>query len=500
MTRLTIGKKISYGFGMMLVIFGLLSLSSFVGVSGLAGNAKETIELGRLNTELAQREIDHLLWAGKVSEVLLSNGTELNVEIDPHKCGFGKWYYGEGREQAEKQFPALKPLLAEIEESHKKLHESAVVIKQSLVNDGAKEVLSLYTTQTLPALHSVRNLLNKIRKDSNEQVLTNQSLLINNADRTQVLIGVTAIMAGLCGVALAFFIGRGISTPLHQVSQTLNEGADLVALAAEEIASTSQSLADGASLQAVALEKTTASLEEVGAMIKQEAEHARQADKMMKEANQVIQTADDSMKKLTASMQEISSASAQTQKIVKTIDEIAFQTNLLALNAAVEAARAGEAGAGFAVVADEVRNLSMRAAEAARNTSDLIESTVHRVNTGSTLVNEASESFNSAAESTTRIGIIITDMAGAATQQASAIIQVTKAIHEIDAVTQNNAAASEESAAASEELYAQAEMMKGSVGQLLEMVGGVEDHKYRAEENKLVAHVAQPIIRPAAYA
>jgi methyl-accepting chemotaxis protein len=190
------------------------------------------------------------------------------------------------------------------------------------------------------------------------------------------------------------------------------------------------------------------------------------------------------MKKLTVSMQEISAASAQTQKIVKTIDEIAFQTNLLALNAAVEAARAGEAGAGFAVVADEVRNLAMRAAEAAKNTSNLIEGTVQKVNTGSALVKETSESFNAAAESTTRIGTIISEIAGSASQQAGAVTQVTKAIHEIDTVTQSNAAAAEESASASEELNAQAEMMKGSVGNLLEMVGGAEAPAKAQPESK----------------
>ena len=191
----------------------------------------------------------------------------------------------------------------------------------------------------------------------------------------------------------------------------------------------------------------------------------------MNEAKDSMETADGSMKRLTESMTEISAASEETQKIVKTIDEIAFQTNLLALNAAVEAARAGEAGAGFAVVADEVRSLAMRAAESARDTSTLIDSTVLKIKGGNELVNETSEMFYIAARASERVSTLITEIATASNEQATGIEEINRAVTEIDKVTQANAAGAEETASASEELTAQAGAMDDTVHELEVMVG-----------------------------
>lgn len=134
----------------------------------------------------------------------------------------------------------------------------------------------------------------------------------------------------------------------------------------------------------------------------------------------------------------------ETQKIVKTIDEIAFQTNLLALNAAVEAARAGEAGAGFAVVADEVRNLAMRAADAAKNTADLIEGTVRKIADGAGLVETTNEGFSKVTESSGKVGDLLVEIAAASQEQSQGIEQINNAVTEMDKVAQQNAASSEE--------------------------------------------------------
>jgi methyl-accepting chemotaxis protein len=213
-------------------------------------------------------------------------------------------------------------------------------------------------------------------------------------------------------------------------------------------AATSMILSDSASRQAASLEETSSSIEEMTSMIKNSAQNAAQTNQLMSASQDVIRNADSSVTQLNDSMKEITTASEQTQKIVKTIDEITFQTNLLALNAAVEAARAGEAGAGFAVVADEVRNLAMRAAEAARNSSGMMQDIVTKVRNGEKLVTVTYNAFRQVTDSSEKVMHFMGDIATATDEQSQGIEQINRAVLEMNQVTQENAASAEELASA----------------------------------------------------
>ncbi|MBF0495143.1 MAG: MCP four helix bundle domain-containing protein [Deltaproteobacteria bacterium] len=275
------------------------------------------------------------------------------------------------------------------------------------------------------------------------------------------------------GGLIAFFITRSITKPINQIINGLAESAGQVAAASNQVSASSQGLAEASSEQAAAIEETSSSLEEVAAMSKQNSDHAKEADRIVKDSSKGMEEANRAMDELTKSMGEISQASEETQKIIKTIDEIAFQTNLLALNAAVEAARAGEVGAGFAVVADEVRNLAMRAADAARNTAALIEGTVKKIHAGVILASAANDTFGKVRSSVSKVSKLVSEIATASKEQTQGVEQVNQTMSMMDKATQQNAASAEETASASEELSAQSLQMNRYVTELRGVVEGL---------------------------
>ena len=280
------------------------------------------------------------------------------------------------------------------------------------------------------------------------------------------------VVAILIGSAYATFSTRGIVRKLKTVISGVTDGAQQVAVSADEIAQAGHSLADDSTGNAASLEQTSSSLEEMSSLTQQNAERAGKARSLMGDMQQVVEKVNKHMDDMAEAVRQISSSSEETGKIIRTIDEIAFQTNLLALNAAVEAARAGEAGAGFAVVADEVRNLAMRAADASKNTTYMIENTIRNVKMGSELTLSTQEAFKENVAITVKVGQLVEEIAEASNEQALGIEQVNRAVSEMNNLTQKSAASAEESASAAQEMNSRAEDMQGFAMELQAIVGG----------------------------
>ena len=483
----------------------------------VAAWAKENNEFLRLARELEATGItnpkellqalerfrgDHYNFMADVLAVM-STGSLMVGGKDAAACNFGRWLKSQSIEN-----PRVKETLAKAAGVHETFHRTGGQIGDLIMKGSQFEAVTVFGNEMQAAADEIFGHLEALRAEASrageiydkmnrqamgpcvakqraalgildQLVKLNEDAAGESAKAAGQVAGqskVIALVGTLTGFGFALVFGSLLSVSvgraLRRIIAGLSEGAEQVSAAAAQVSAASQSLAAGSSQQAAGIEETSSSLEEMSSMTRQNADNAGQADRLMQETLSVVKKADRSVQGLTSSMLEISKASEETSKIIRTIDEIAFQTNLLALNAAVEAARAGQAGAGFAVVADEVRNLAMRAAEAARNTAGLIEGTVHKVKAGSQTVAETTAAFSEVSVQSARVSELVAEIAAASGEQSQGIAQVNTAVTGIDKVTQQNAANAEESASAAEEMSAQAEQMKAMVGELVAMVEG----------------------------
>lgn len=272
---------------------------------------------------------------------------------------------------------------------------------------------------------------------------------------------VTSTGDELGDVAASFEIMR---QRVHKVLLEINQGADQVAAGAHNVSDASVALSQGASQQAASVEQLSASIAEIASQTASNAQNAEKANDLTVGTKEKAQLGNEEMQEMLSAMEEINASSANISKIIKVIDEIAFQTNILALNAAVEAARAGQHGKGFAVVAEEVRNLAARSAKAAKETTDMIEGSMAKVETGREIAHKTADALNAIVGDVSSVADIVANIAKASNEQKLALEQINQGVQQVSQVVQANSSTSEEAATASQNLNQQADIMRANVG------------------------------------
>jgi methyl-accepting chemotaxis protein/methyl-accepting chemotaxis protein-1 (serine sensor receptor) len=332
-----------------------------------------------------------------------------------------------------------------------------------LCNEGDPVQAEAYGTRETKSIAESTGVSISHLRDIQQKLFERDKAIDNDRAMNAKIAVFLAVLLAIAAGIVVFRIILGITSSLIKIASELSSGSEQVTSAAMQVSSSSQSLAQGASEQAASLEETSASTHEIVSMTNRNAENSKTAMDLMGLTSQRIVDGNLRLQEMHSSMEQINTSAQKISKIIKTIDEIAFQTNILALNAAVEAARAGEAGMGFSVVADEVRNLAQRCSQAAKDTAELIEESIHTSNEGSERLGKVAEAISGITEEAEKVKVLVAEVSLSSQEQSRGLQQINKAVQEMEQVTQRTAAGAEQGAAAGEELSAQSHELSALV-------------------------------------
>ena len=427
--------------------------------TSLAANISETIE--RINS--AQNVKNAIAKINSYSRdiLLADNINEVNTIGNKIKdyCGSFKDEYKKFDSNAEQYIANLDKVIPNLENIR------CQVINDSIeLNSESDFIAANIDNINKDVLNSAEQLKNNIN-----QTLTNSSQVISTGKTVMIF---TSIATFILAVILGTLIPHSLSKSISTIVENLKESTNLLNKTSDEVASVSQRVAQGSTSQASGLQETLSSLHEITSKTSHNAENTKKANNLSNESYNAANNGFNEVKKMAEVMEKINAGSLETSHIIQTINEIAFQTNMLALNAAVEAARAGESGKGFAVVAEEVRNLALRAADAANNTSAMIEKSIERTKSGVEISSSVANSLTEIVNSAGNTSGIINEIDASYHQQADDIENIKNAMVEMDRVTQENTANAEETATAVENLNTNARNINDIINKLTELLNG----------------------------
>lgn len=363
--------------------------------------------------------------------------------------------------------------LAKLKEELAAYKKVRINIVKIALSSGSKPAAAYYLNHTTE-FDNFNNRLKQLAEYNQKVAAEIDTQNDKDAAMANLILLFASITALVLLISLGMMISNMITSPIKHAIDGLNIGSDELSAASSQVAAASQSLAEGASEQASAVQETSSTLEETSSMVHQNRENTQQAASLAKQAKQYAEKSHSEMNQMSDSMSELKNSSNEIAKIIKVIDEIAFQTNILSLNAAVEAARAGDAGKGFAVVAEEVRNLAQRSAQAAKDTTVIIEGNIELSDKSVNIAKVVRESVESISDQAAKVSDLLEEIAVATNEQAQGVEQINKAISQMEMALSSNAQTADESASASRALQEQAINVRDIVGSLILLVDGAD--------------------------